>query len=112
MLVCSWSSILADTPLKIVHGTALTDQQKTDLLHRLARVEGQVRGVQKLLAQAAVPADCDAIAQQMAAARKALDRAFVTLLTSAITTHTSGAVSMEEASARAKTLAEMFGKFA
>lgn len=103
---------MPDTPLKIVHGTALTAQQKTDLLHRLARVEGQLRGVQKLLAQAAVPGDCDAVAQQMAAARKALDRAFVTLLTSAITTHTSGASSMEEASVRAKTLAEMFGKFA
>lgn len=103
---------MADTPLKIVHGTALTEQQKTDLLHRLARVEGQVRGVQKLLAQAAVPADCNAVAQQMAAARKALDRAFVTLLTSAITTHTSGAESMEEAAARAKTLAEMLTKFA
>lgn len=103
---------MADMSLKIVQGTALTAQQKTDLLHRLARVEGQLRGVQKLLAQAAVPADCDAVAQQMAAARKALDRAFVTLLTSAITTHTSGAASIEEASARAKSLAEMLGKFA
>lgn len=102
----------ADTPLKIVQGTALTAQQKTDLLHRLARVEGQLRGVQKLVAQAAVPADCDSVAQQMAAARKALDRAFVTLLTSAIMTHTSGAASMDEASARAKTLADMLGKFA
>ena len=103
---------MAETPLKIVQGTALTNQQKTDLLHRLARVEGQLRGVQKLLAQAAVPADCEGVAQQMAAARKALDRAFVTLLTSAITTHTSGAENMEQAEARARTLAEMLGKFA
>lgn len=103
---------MADTSFKLVQGSALTEQQKTDLLHRLARVEGQLRGVQKLVAQAAVPADCDGVAQQMAAARKALDRAFVTLLTSAITTHTSEATSMEEASARAKTLAEMLGKFA
>lgn len=103
---------MSDTPLKIVQGTALSPQQKTDLLHRLARVEGQLRGVQKLLASAAVPADCEAVAQQMAASRKALDRAFVTLLTSAITTHTSGASNLEEASLRARTLAEMFGKFA
>ena len=42
---------MADTPpLKIVQGTALTDAQKKDLLHRLARVEGQLRGVQKLIA--------------------------------------------------------------
>jgi CsoR family transcriptional regulator, copper-sensing transcriptional repressor len=103
---------LADSPLNVVQGTALSDQQKTDLLHRLARVEGQLRGVQKLVAHAAVPGDCDGIAQQLAAARKALDRAFVNLLTSAITTHTSGAASMEEASTRAKSLAEMLGKFA
>jgi DNA-binding FrmR family transcriptional regulator len=103
---------MADTPLKIVQGTALSDQQKTDLLHRLARVEGQLRGVQRLVAQAAVPSDCDGIAQQLSAARKALDRAFVNLLTSAITTHTAGAASMEEAAARARNLAEMLGKFA
>ncbi|MDF3035002.1 MAG: metal-sensitive transcriptional repressor family protein [Paucimonas sp.] len=103
---------MADTSNSPVEGKALTPEQKTDLLHRLARIEGQLRGIQRLLSQAEVPSDCDAVAQQMAAARKALDRAFVTLLTSAITTHTSTAKSMEEASIRAKTLAEMFGKFA
>jgi len=103
---------MPDTPLKIVQGTALTDQQKTELLHRLARVEGQLRGVQRLIAQAAEPGDCDSVAQQLAAARKALDRAFVTLLTSAITTQTSGAQSMEEAAERARKLADMLGKFA
>ncbi len=56
--------------LKIVEGSALTAQQKKDLLNRLARIEGQLRGVQKLIAMAADPSDCDAVAQQMAAARK------------------------------------------
>jgi CsoR family transcriptional regulator, copper-sensing transcriptional repressor len=103
---------LADTPLKIVQGTALTTDQKKDLLHRLARVEGQLRGVQKLIAQAAVPADCDGIAQQLAAARKALDRSFVTLLTSAMTTHTNGSASMDDATQRAQHLAALLDKFA
>ena len=58
-------------------------QQKKDLLNRLARVEGQLRGIQKLVALADAPSDCDAVAQQMAAARKALDRSFVQLLTAA-----------------------------
>ena len=101
-----------DAPLKIVEGTALTGEQKKDLLNRLARVEGQLRGVQKLVAQAAVPADCDGVAQQLAAARKALDRAFVTLLTSSIVTHTGGATNTEDAANRAKHLAEMLAKFA
>lgn len=101
-----------DAPLKIVEGTALNGEQKKDLLNRLARVEGQLRGVQKLVAQAAVPADCDGVAQQLAAARKALDRAFVTLLTSAIVTHTGAAANTEDAANRAKHLADMLAKFA
>ena len=104
---------MADTPpLKIVQGTALTADQKKDLLHRLARIEGQLRGVQKLIAHAAVPADCDGVAQQMAAARKALDRSFVTLLTSAMVTHTAGSTSTDDAASRAQHLAAMLDKFA
>lgn len=103
---------MADTPLKVVQGTALNAEQKKDLLHRLARVEGQLRGVQKLIAQAAVPADCDGVAQQMAAARKALDRAFVNLLTSAMVTQTADSANMEDAAQRARQLAALLNKFA
>ncbi|MES2073854.1 MAG: metal-sensing transcriptional repressor [Pseudomonadota bacterium] len=102
---------MADTtPVNIVQGAALNEQQKKDLLHRLARVEGQLRGVQKLIVKAAGPADCEAIAQQMSAARKALDRSFVTLLTSAIVTHTEGG--SEEQAARVRRLAALLDKFA
>lgn len=52
-------------------------QQKTEMLKRLARVEGQVRGVQKLIDQ---DEDCEKILQQMTAARKALDKAFHEML--------------------------------
>jgi len=103
---------VADTPLKVVQGTALNADQKRDLLHRLARVEGQLRGVQKLIAQAAVPADCDGVAQQMAAARKALDRAFVNLLTSAMVTQTADSANMQDAAERACQLAALLNKFA
>jgi len=99
-------------PLKIVEGRALTAQQKKDLLNRLARVEGQLRGVQKLIALADAPSDCDAVAQQMAAARKALDRSFVQLLTASIVTQTGDAGDVEEAKAAAARLAAMFDKFA
>ncbi|AEK64262.1 hypothetical protein CFU_4441 [Collimonas fungivorans Ter331] len=103
---------MSDMPVKIVHGTALSDEQKKDLLHRLARVEGQIRGVQKLIANAAVPADCEGVAQQLAAARKALDRAFVTLLTDAIVTHTAAAANPEQAEKSARNLAALLDKFA
>ena len=40
---------------------------------RLARIEGQVRAVQRMIGD---DETCEDIAQQLAAARKALDRAF------------------------------------
>jgi DNA-binding FrmR family transcriptional regulator len=103
---------MADSPLKINEGSALTAQQKKDLLNRLARIEGQLRGVQKLIALAAEPADVDAVAQQMAAARKALDRSFVQLLAGAIQTQAGNAADLDEAQARAARLAAMLDKFA
>lgn len=102
---------MSDT-LKIVEGSALTALQKKDLLHRLARIEGQLRGVQKLIAMADKPADCDAVAQQMAAARKALDRSFVQLLTNSILTQSANAADLAEAQAAASKLAAMLDKFA
>ncbi len=51
--------------------------QKKALRARLARVEGQLRGVQRLID---ADADCEKIAQQLAAARKALDKSFFTMV--------------------------------
>ena len=99
-------------PVKIIEGSALTALQKKDLLHRLARVEGQLRGVQKLIAMADKPSDCDAVAQQMAAARKALDRSFVQLLTSSMLTQSANASDLSEAQSSASRLAAMLDKFA
>ena len=103
---------MPDSALKIVEGSALSGAQKKDLLNRLARIEGQLRGVQRLIALAAVPADCDAVAQQMAAARKALDRSFVQLLTSSRVNQSEQAQTVEEARASAVKLAKMLDKFA
>lgn len=50
---------------------------RTELMNRLSRVEGQVRGIRRLIE---TEADCDKIAQQMAAARRALDKAFHEML--------------------------------
>lgn len=51
--------------------------KKKALLDRLSRIEGQIRGVQKLIED---DSDCEKIAQQMAASRKALDKAFFNML--------------------------------
>lgn len=51
--------------------SVLTDaESRTDLLNRLKRAEGQLRGIQRMIEEGQ---DCMDIATQMAAVRKALD---------------------------------------
>ena len=53
----------------------LTDEKsRTDLLHRLRRAEGQLRGIQRMIEEGE---PCLQIASQMAAVRKALDSTYV-----------------------------------
>ena len=55
--------------------TILQDQKtRTDLLHRLKRAEGQLRGIQRMI-EAGEP--CQPVAVQMSAVRKALDSTYV-----------------------------------
>ena len=102
---------MPDSPINL-EGTALSAPQKKDLLNRLARIEGQLRGVQKMISLAALPDDCDAVAQQMAAARKALDRCFVQLLANCMVTHSANAHDLDEARQSATHLASVLDKFA
>ena len=52
-----------------------------ELILRLKRVEGQLRGIQRMIEAGE---DCEPIAQQLSASRKALDKAFFELLACAI----------------------------
>jgi DNA-binding FrmR family transcriptional regulator len=85
--------------------TGLTMSRITDagkkkaLCARLARIEGQLRGLQKLIDG---DADCEKIAQQMAAARKALDKSFFSMVGCMI----------EQGDQSAEHVAEMLTKFA
>lgn len=55
--------------------TVLKDEaSRTDLLNRLRRAEGQLRGIQRMVDEGE---DCMQIAQQISAVRKALDSAYV-----------------------------------
>ena len=53
------------------------EEKQQALLKRLARVEGQLRGVQKLIREGE---DCEKILQQLTAARKALDKSFFEMI--------------------------------
>jgi DNA-binding FrmR family transcriptional regulator len=54
----------------------LPAERKAELMHRLRRAEGQVRGLQKLVDEGA---DCAKIAQHLLATRHALDSTYVRL---------------------------------
>ncbi len=55
--------------------------QRKALLARLARIEGQIRGIRRMIEE---DADCEAVAQQLAASRKALNKAFFEMMACAI----------------------------
>ena len=54
-----------------------SDRHRTDILNRLKRAEGQLRGIQRMVEHGE---DCQAIAMQMAAVRKALDSTYVRMV--------------------------------
>ncbi|MBK9572575.1 MAG: metal-sensing transcriptional repressor [Rhodoferax sp.] len=55
--------------------TALTDKDaRTDILNRLRRAEGQIRGVQRMIEEGE---SCLKIGQQFSAVRKALDSTYM-----------------------------------
>ena len=73
---------------------------------RLARIEGQVRAVRRMI-EGDEP--CDSIAQQLAAARKALDRAFYEMVSCMIRHEPpGGALARSE---RAGMVAELLARF-
>ncbi len=60
---------------------AIPQDVKDEMIARLRRIEGQVRGLQRMLDESR---DCTEIAQQMGAARAAIERAHMQLLTAGL----------------------------
>ena len=77
MLPRSRSPLRKVNPMTVIQDA----KHKNDLVMRLKRVEGQLRGIQAMIAAGA---DCEKVAQQLAASRKALDKAFFNVLACAI----------------------------
>ena len=61
--------------------TIRDETHKKELIHRLRRVEGQLRGIQAMIEKGS---DCESITQQLSASRRALDKAFYHVLSCAI----------------------------
>ncbi len=60
----------------------LPEETVADVIRRLRRVEGQVRGIQQMLSEGR---DCRDIVTQMSAANKALEQAGFTLVAAGLT---------------------------
>ena len=81
------SKLLPARPTKTVQSkrelkpNPLSDVDMRALTSRLRRAEGQVRAVARLLEEGE---SCEAVAQQLTAARRALDRAFFALVGCAV----------------------------
>ncbi len=81
-------------------------QAKKAMDARLARIEGQVRGVRRMIAG---DEPCESIAQQLSAARRALDRAFYEMV-SCMIRHEPPA-GTQARFARAGEVAELLARF-
>ena len=81
---------------------------KRSMITRLRRVEGQLRGIQSLIEQ---DTNCEAVAQQVAAARRALDRAFYEMLACTMEAELDGAKNLVSAKAAGAHVARILAKY-
>lgn len=80
-------------------------EHKQALIMRLKRIEGQLRGVQRLVEEEAA---CESIAQQLSASRRALDKAYHSMVGCLIESQLTG---KGVAPAEAKPLLDMLGRY-
>jgi DNA-binding FrmR family transcriptional regulator len=68
-------------PRSAAPSRAVRNDSQRDVVNRLKRIEGQVRG---LIDMVQADRSCEDVAQQMAAARKAMDKAFYRMMACAM----------------------------
>jgi len=89
--------------------TQLRDnEERRALVLRLRRVEGQVRGVQQLIEK---EAPCELVAQQLSAARRALDKVFYMMMACMIEQQVTEDSSPKALHADVRKLTDMLSKY-
>lgn len=83
-------------------------QHKRNMIVRLRRVEGQLRGIQGMID---ADAGCEAVAQQLAAARRALDRAFYEMVACSMEAEMEVAGDLTTAKAAGAQVAKILAKY-
>ena len=84
------------------------DHQK-EVVNRLRRIEGQVRGVVEMI-ESGRP--CEDVAQQMSAARKAMDKTFYRMVACSVIEAIHESASDEQAISQVERSAKILEKFA
>ena len=81
------------TPAATTTGTAVQrSEHQRDIINRLRRIEGQVRALAEMVDSGR---PCEDIAQQMSAARKAMDKAFYRMMACSMMEAVSNGESVE-----------------
>jgi DNA-binding FrmR family transcriptional regulator len=83
------------------------ERHKRDLVLRLKRIEGQLRGIQAMIESGA---ECEQVTQQLSAARRALDKAFFNVLACAVQAGPEKAAG-EKGAERVRQAAALLAKF-
>ncbi|OGF57762.1 MAG: hypothetical protein A2Z21_07660 [Candidatus Fraserbacteria bacterium RBG_16_55_9] len=85
-------------------------EDKKELLTRLARIEGQIRGIREMIEQ---EESCELVAQQLAATRAAIGKVFSELVARAIERHClSGNLTDQTSRKKLAAMAEILAKYA
>ena len=78
--------------------------RQREMVMRLKRVEGQLRGIQAMIEKGS---ECEKVAQQLSACRRALDKAFFNVLACGMESAGHGA----DAEKRIRHVAELLARF-
>ena len=84
------------------------ERHKKELILRLKRIEGQLRGIQAMIQEGE---DCEKVAQQISAGRRALDKAFFNVLACAIQAEPPAGSAKPGADKRIKNAADLLARF-
>ena len=89
--------------------TGYREEHQKDMVNRLKRIEGQVRGLVDMI-EAGRP--CEDVATQMSAARKAMDKAFYRMMTCSLIEAVNESETDEQALIEVERSARLLEKFA
>ena len=83
-------------------------EHRSHIIKRLARIEGQIRGVQGMLNDGR---PCEQIALQLTAARRALDKAFYEMIACSLTASIDASTDMDDVRDSTEKMARLLAKF-